>query len=103
MVDIPQTIKIDAVNLCINYRIGLTVLEEMKQRGIKYCFFQPGADQGEEIIRKVEELGIVYQRGCMIVEPMLALDEEDRKALQEREKMLSKEEGGETNCSCDIL
>lgn len=99
-IDIPSDVQIDAVNLCVNYRIGLGVLDEMKKRGIRYCFMQPGADHAD-IIEKAEELGIVYQRGCMIVEPLGELDEDEKIMVEERRKGL--ESSSSFDCSCNIV
>ena len=99
--EIPSdNVTIDAVNLCVNYRIGMGVLDEMKKRGIRYCFMQPGADH-EEIVQKAEELGLVYQRGCMIVEPLLELDEDEKKIIDDQKQKLGIESA--SGCSCNIL
>ena len=71
--DIPTEIKIDAVNLIISPRIGVSVLEEMSLLGIQYCFIQPGADGGN-VLKKAKELGITVQQGCVLVEPLGSLD-----------------------------
>mmetsp|Transcript_3253 Transcript_3253/g.4868 ORF Transcript_3253/g.4868 Transcript_3253/m.4868 type:complete len:164 (+) Transcript_3253:31-522(+) len=94
----PEGLTIDAVNLCCNYRIGIVVLEEMKKRGIKYCFFQPGADHADAV-SKAEELGIVYQCGCMIVESLVVPNEEERVVLEEKRKGIVEESG----CACAVM
>lgn len=94
--DIPSEVKIDAVNLCVNYRIGLVVLEGMEKRGIKYCFIQPGADHAD-LLKRAEELRIVYQTGCMIVQRMVDLDEDEKRIVDEQKK------GMESDCACNIL
>jgi len=97
-ITIPPEVKIDAVNLCVNYRIGMVVLDVMKERGINYCFMQPGADHAD-LVQKAEELGIVYQRGCMIIEPIVELDEEERRRVEEE----GRKHGAESGCACVIL
>lgn len=94
--DVPADAKIDAVNLCVNWRVGLAVLDEMEARGVRYCFMQPGADR-DEVVKRAEELGIVYQRGCMIVEPMLPLSDAERKAVEEAETKKG------SDCACSVL
>ena len=95
LADIPPDVQIDAINLCVNYRIGLITILEMKKRGIKYAFIQPGADHND-LIEKADELGIIYQRGCMIVSPLCELSEDEKRRVQEMKK--SKESG----CGCVI-
>lgn len=67
--DIPTNVQIDAVNLIISPRIGEEVLQEMANRKIRYCFIQPGADGGS-VLSKAEELGIIVQQGCVLVQPL---------------------------------
>ena len=95
LADIPPDVQIDAINLCVNYRIGLMTILEMKKRGIKHAFIQPGADH-DDLLKKADELGIIYQRGCMIVSPLCELSEDEKRRVQEMKK--SKESG----CGCII-
>ena len=71
----------------------------MKKRGIKFFVMQPGADRAE-IIEKTDEMGIVYQRGCMILEPLVRIDEKERIGMEEE-----KEKNGvdDSDCACSIL
>jgi predicted CoA-binding protein len=70
--DIPPETKIDAVNLIISPRIGVSVLEEMANRDIRYAFIQPGADGGN-VLAKAKELGIIVEQGCVLVQPLPSL------------------------------
>lgn len=81
LADVPAEASIDAVNLCAHHRIGLATLAEMQARGIKCCVLQPGADH-EDVVRKAAELGIAYQRTCMIVNPLCALTEDERRRAE---------------------
>jgi len=71
--DIPVQVKIDAVNLIISPRAGVKALEQMKERGIRFCFMQPGADTSD-VVDKAKELGITFQRGCVLVEELPSLN-----------------------------
>lgn len=70
--DIPPETKIDAVNLIISPRIGVSVLEEMANRDIRYAFIQPGADGGN-VLAKAKALGIIVEQGCVLVHPLPSL------------------------------
>jgi predicted CoA-binding protein len=70
--DIPPETKIDAVNLIISPTIGVSVLEEMANRNIRYAFIQPGADGGN-VLAKAKELGIIVEQGCVLVQPLPSL------------------------------
>ena len=61
-----KNVKIDAVNLVVSPRIGVTILERMAKEGIKYVFIQPGADGGD-VLARASELGLTVQRGCVLV------------------------------------
>lgn len=63
----------------------MTVLEEMKTRDAKLCFFRPGADR-DEAARKAEELGIAYQRGCVIHDRLAEPDAKECAFLEEKRK-----------------
>lgn len=53
--DIP--VKVDVVDLVVGPKIGLNTLEEAKEAGIEYIWYQPGS-VNDEIIKKAEELGL---------------------------------------------
>ena len=52
--DIPQ--KVDVIDMVVAPKIALNVLEEAKEAGIEYIFFQPGT-YNDEVVAKAEELG----------------------------------------------
>ena len=58
---------IDVLNLCINSKSGVALLEEAADKGVKQVFIQPGAGSAE-----IEELaakrGIQVFNGCVMVE-----------------------------------
>lgn len=55
--DIPK--KVDVVDMVVAPKIALNVLEEAKEAGIEYIFFQPGT-YNDEVVAKAEELGLKY-------------------------------------------
>ncbi len=55
--DIPE--KIHVVNMVLSPRFGSSVLDEAKELGIEYIFFQPGS-YDEDIIKKAESLNFKY-------------------------------------------
>lgn len=63
--DLPE--KIDIVNLVIDPAIGINVVKEMKELGLKHVFIQPGASS-PEIIDYCEGNGIEVIRGCVLAE-----------------------------------
>jgi len=65
--DVPE--KVEAVNLIISPKIGIDVLNAMKKKGIRYVFMQPGAD-AEMVVRQADSLGLITQRGCVLMEDL---------------------------------
>lgn len=64
--DLP--VKPEAIDMVINPVKGMKYIEEAKDLGIEYIWFQPGAE-GEEIIKRSEEYGMkVIQNKCVMVE-----------------------------------
>lgn len=63
--EIPESI--DAVNMVINPIKGLDFLDEASRLGIKYIWFQPGAENSE-LIEKAQWYGmnVVYNRCVMV-------------------------------------
>ena len=61
--DLPA--KVDVINMVVSPKISLSTLEEAKEIGIEYIFFQPGT-YNEEVIAKAEELGFKYLTGDCI-------------------------------------
>ena len=59
--------SVDAVNLCINPRLGIELVKQAKERGVKNVFVQPGAGS-REIEEFARENGMVLRAGCVIVE-----------------------------------
>ena len=52
-------VKIDVIDMVVSPKISLTTLEEAKELGIEYIFFQPGT-YNDEVIEKAKELGFKY-------------------------------------------
>jgi predicted CoA-binding protein len=64
--EIPE--EIDVVSLIINPKIGVTILEDAKSKGVKTIWCQPGANS-EEIVNKAAELGLeIIHDQCVLVE-----------------------------------
>ena len=61
----PNYDEIDVVNMVVSPKISLNTLEEAKDLGIEYIFFQPGT-YNDEVIAKAEELGLKYLTGDCI-------------------------------------
>lgn len=60
-------VKVEVVDFVVNEKIGLTVLQEMQELGIKTAWLQPGADS-KVVIEKAQELGITALPACVLVE-----------------------------------
>jgi len=58
--DLP--VKVDVIDMVVSPKISLNTLEEAKELGIEYIFFQPGT-YNDEVIAKAEELGLKYLIG----------------------------------------
>ena len=52
-------VKIDVIDMVVSPKISLTTLEEAKELGIEYIFFQPGT-YNDEVIEKAKDLGFKY-------------------------------------------
>lgn len=55
--DLPE--KVEVVDMVVPPKIALTTLEEAKELGIEYIFFQPGT-YNKEVVAKADELGLKY-------------------------------------------
>lgn len=54
------------VNMVVNAKAALKVLEEMKELDIKNVWFQPGAD-AKAVVQKAQELGLTIVEDCVLV------------------------------------
>ncbi|QEK12777.1 CoA-binding protein [Crassaminicella thermophila] len=59
--------KVDVIDLCINPKLGIKIIEEAYELGINKVLIQPGAGS-EEIISFCKEKGISYVESCALVE-----------------------------------
>lgn len=59
--------KIDAIDLCINPKLGLEFIKEAKSMGISKILIQPGAES-QYIIDYCNENNIVAIEGCALKE-----------------------------------
>ncbi|HLR21050.1 MAG TPA: CoA-binding protein [Tissierellaceae bacterium] len=55
--DIPN--KIDVVDIVVPPKVSINILEEIKELGIEYVFFQPGT-YDDTVVKKADELGLKY-------------------------------------------
>lgn len=63
--DVPYNIEI--LDLCINPKVGINIVKDAKELGIKNVLIQPGAES-EEILNYCKENGINAVEGCALVE-----------------------------------
>ncbi len=63
--DVPYDIEI--LDLCINPKVGINIVKDAKELGIKNVLIQPGAES-EEILSYCKENGINAVEGCALVE-----------------------------------
>lgn len=59
--------KIEAIDLCINSKLGIKYLEEAKELGIKNVLIQPGAES-EEILKYCIDNEINAIENCALVQ-----------------------------------
>lgn len=53
---------VDVIDMVVPPKIALSTIEEAKELGIEYIFFQPGTFN-KDVIAKTEELGLKYVAG----------------------------------------
>jgi predicted CoA-binding protein len=68
--DIPGE-QVDAVNLIVNSKVGLTIVDQMIELKINNLFIQPGAGSAD-LIAKAKAGGLEVREGCVLVEPIPA-------------------------------
>lgn len=66
LADLPE--KVEVVNVIVNPKISLLLLDEIEKQGIKYAWFQPGS-LDEDVLDKAEstDLKFVYHE-CVYAE-----------------------------------
>jgi uncharacterized protein len=55
---------IDCVDIIVNPKIAVTLLKDIRDKGVKYVCFQPGTFD-KTVKERAEELGLNYVRGCV--------------------------------------
>ena len=65
VLDIPG--KLDRISIYLPPQVGLTVLDEVAQKGADQVFVNPGAES-PELLEKAHELGITVMVACSIVD-----------------------------------
>lgn len=63
--DVPY--KIDVIDLCINPKVGIKILEQANNLNIDKVLIQPGAES-KEIIYYCKQNNIIAIEGCVLVE-----------------------------------
>ncbi|GKX31210.1 CoA-binding protein [Vallitalea longa] len=64
LADLPE--KVDVVDFVVNPRIGISIMKQCKELGIKNVWLQPGT-VSDEIIDYAKENNIETFRGCVLV------------------------------------
>ena len=59
--------EIDRASIYLPPQIGITILEEIAQKGVKEVFLNPGSES-DELIKKAEKLGLNFVIACSIVD-----------------------------------
>ena len=60
-------VKVEVVDFVVNPKVGVSIVEQCKELGIKNIWLQPGT-VSEELIQKAENNMINYHKGCVLVE-----------------------------------
>ena len=58
--------KLDRISVYLPSELGITLLDEIKSRGAKEVWFNPGSDS-DELLARAEEIGLDVIRACSIV------------------------------------
>ena len=61
------SIEIQVLDLCINPKLGITIIKEAKDLGIKNVLIQPGAES-DEILEYCIQNAMIAIEGCALVE-----------------------------------
>jgi len=64
ILDVPG--KVDAASLYVNPKIGIRLLEDIKKKGVRILFVNPGADS-PELVEKAYQLGLEPIVACSIL------------------------------------
>jgi len=66
LLDIPDS-PVDVVNLIVNPKVGINIIDDMVTKNIQYLWIQPGAGT-PEIVSKAEANNIEVHQGCVLIE-----------------------------------
>lgn len=72
ILDIPG--KVDLASIYLPPEIGIKVLEQIKNKGVKIVYVNPGAES-DELVKKGKELGLELRLACSILAIGLRPDE----------------------------
>jgi predicted CoA-binding protein len=67
VVDIPGDRPLDRVTMYVGPQVGVTLLDDIAQRGCKELFLNPGT-ASNDLIEKAEQLGLNVVEGCSIID-----------------------------------
>ncbi len=67
------TDKIDVVDMVIPPKLSMVALDEIKELGIQYIFFQPGT-YNDEVVKRASDLGFKYLIDDCIYATLKALE-----------------------------
>lgn len=59
--------QLDRISVYLPPELGITLLEEIKARGAKEVWFNPGSDS-DEVVARAEQIGLAIIRACSIVD-----------------------------------
>src|SRR5437868_2632961 len=59
--------KLDRISVYLPPELGITLLDEIKLRGAKEVWFNPGSDS-DEVVARAEKIGLEIIRACSIVD-----------------------------------
>jgi predicted CoA-binding protein len=59
--------NLDRISVYLPPELGITLLDEIKARGAKEVWFNPGSDS-DELLARAEEIGLDIIRACSIVD-----------------------------------
>ena len=69
--DLPE--KVDVLDMVVGPKVALSILDQAKEEGIEYIFFQPGS-YDDEVIEKAKNLGLKYLDGDCIHKTLVNME-----------------------------
>lgn len=69
--DLPE--KVEVLNMVVGPRLAMNILDQAKEIGIDYIFYQPGS-YDDEVIKKTQDLGLKYLDNDCIHKTLLNME-----------------------------